>query len=329
MGMMSQQMSREISGMITGLFGGSAYVDIASNKVEYSGPRGGVGGVVGGGVRAATFRAVPIEDYPTPTSLIGMEVGAGLVPIFDPAGRLVTGTTVTGRETSRAWAGVQLGLDVAPFLFEFRAATIEARVASVAEHSTSVSLAFRPGLAADPPVPIGHNMVGVNTGSGTEWSHLVVANAERPSPLIVTGGDALVVRSSGPASEYVVATVPVSPEEAARAAATAQASVDVRQAGQYGLFCQDCTTYASEVLNAAGVSTPRVSTPSLNYAAALSRTPGVVAPLRAAAGASTVASVGSRATYLRESMQQFVPSERTGNQTYLEQQLQMSIPSEH
>ncbi|HON35760.1 MAG TPA: SpvB/TcaC N-terminal domain-containing protein [Methanothrix sp.] len=330
MRMMWQQLSQEISGIITGFFGGSAYVDVARNKVEYSGPRGGVGGVVGGGVRALTFRAVPIEEYPTATSLMGMEVGAGLIPIFDPAERLVTGTTVTGQGANRAWAGVQLGLDVAPFLFEFRAATIEARVASAAERGSSVSLAFRPGLAAHPPQPIGHNMVGVNTGAGTEWSHLVVANAERSSPLIVTGGDALVVRSkSGPGSEYLIVTVPVSAEDAARAAAVAQARLETRQVGQYGLFCQDCTTYTSEVLNAAGVPTPPMSTPSLNYAAALSRAPEVVAPLRAAAGATTLASVGSRATYLEETMQQSIPSEHTDNLTYLEQQLQMSIPSEH
>jgi hypothetical protein len=41
MGMMWQRMGDEISAMITGLFGGSAYVSPAQNKVEYSGPRGG------------------------------------------------------------------------------------------------------------------------------------------------------------------------------------------------------------------------------------------------------------------------------------------------
>jgi RHS repeat-associated protein len=131
MGMMWDQMGRELSAMIEGVFGGRAYVNPRANRVEYSGPQGGVGGAVGGVVRAGTLRAVPIERNPSLSSLAGMEVGASLVPVLDPGARLVTGTTVTGQDTSRGWAALQFGLDVLPFAMELHALSAEARVASL------------------------------------------------------------------------------------------------------------------------------------------------------------------------------------------------------
>ncbi|NHZ67264.1 hypothetical protein F1735_34380, partial [Massilia sp. CCM 8694] len=84
-------------------------------------------------------------------------------------------------------------MDVLPFALEAHAMTVETRTMAAAAEgaNSSVSLAFRPGR------PIGHNMVGVNTGAGTEWSHLVVGSPAGPTsgsgrPIIVTGGDAFV-----------------------------------------------------------------------------------------------------------------------------------------
>ena len=117
-GMMWDRLGQEISGIIEGFFGGRAWVSPQANKVLYSGPRKGVGGVVGGAVRAGTLRVVPIEENPSQSSLLGMEFGAPLVPFLDSGTRLVMGTTVTGQEASRAEAAVQFGLEVAPFVAE-------------------------------------------------------------------------------------------------------------------------------------------------------------------------------------------------------------------
>lgn len=333
MGMMWDQLGQEISGIIEGFFGGKAYVNPSTNQVLYSGPQEGVGGVVGGVVRAGTLRAVPIEKNPSPTSLVGLEAGAGLVPLLDPGARLVTGTTVTGLEASRSWAAIQFASDALPFALEAHAASIEARMMSVAteESGTSVSLAFRPGFRADPPTPIGHNMIGINAGTGTEWSHLVVGDPQRTSNLIVTGGDAYVISAQrGPGSGYSVIEIPVSQADATRAAALAQSNIQMEQVGRYGLFSQDCTTYASSILDAAGVFTPKVSTPALNYLSVALQSPAAIVSLRTASAATTVTSIGFRATYLERTLQQSIPGEHSASQfTYEEERLQQSIPSEH
>ena len=311
MGMMWRQMGQEIEAMIEGVFGGSAYVDPASNCVEYSGPRNGVGGVVGGPIREASFRMIPIEDNPTSSSLVGLEVGAGLTPVFGPLNRLVSRTTTTGIQTSRTRAAIEFALDVTPFVLEARAATIEARMAAAgaAEVDTSVSLAFRPGFQASPPRPIGHNMVGVNTGGGTEWSHLVVGEPRTTSG-VVTAGDAFVVPGRAPnPAQYVVLEMPVTAAEAQRAAAAAQAQLSRKAVGPYGLFQQDCTTYAGNVMQSAGLATPRFSTPALNAASAALHTPAAIAPLRTLAGASVATSTGLKTTALEEARLMSIPSE--------------------
>jgi hypothetical protein len=323
MGMMWERMGQEISAMITGLLGGSAYVSPAQNRVEYSGPRGGVGGVTGGVVRAATLRLVPIEEDPTASSLMGMEVGAGLVPVLDPAARVAEGTSVTGLPSSRGWAAVQLVVDVLPFALEARAITLEARAASaVASGNRSVSLAFRPGS------PIGHNMVGIDIGAGAEWSHLAVADAtglgvrttsRGTMPKIVTGGEAWVQPVVGaPDGRYIVITVPVTDAQAraARAVAVGRGGFDVggRQMGQYALFCTDCTTYAREVLGAAGVRTPPLSTPAVNAGAAWLASPASVPATRAGSLGAAVTSAGIRTTELEERLQMSLPSEHLQSQ---------------
>ncbi|BBB92590.1 MAG TPA: SpvB/TcaC N-terminal domain-containing protein [Methylomusa anaerophila] len=130
MAMMWDRMGQELSAMWTGLFGGRAYISPRTNTVDISAPSGGVGGVTGGIVRAATLRIVPIEDDPTLSSLYGLEMGAGFVPVLDPGTRLVTGTTVTGQDTSRGWAAFELGVDVLPFGLELHAMAAESRVLS-------------------------------------------------------------------------------------------------------------------------------------------------------------------------------------------------------
>jgi RHS repeat-associated protein len=129
MGMMWQRMGQELSARIESVVGGRAHVDTAANTVQYTGPQGGVGGAVGGVARAASFRTVPIEKNPSEASLVGMEVGASQVLVLDPLERLATAKTVTGQETSRAWAAVQLFFDLLPFALEAHAAYMESRAA--------------------------------------------------------------------------------------------------------------------------------------------------------------------------------------------------------
>jgi hypothetical protein len=122
-------------------FGGRGYVNPRSNVVDYSGPVGGVGGAVGGVIRAGTLRMVPIERNPSLPSLVGMEGGASMVSVLDPAMRLITGKTVTGQPTSRAWAAFWLAMDILPWVAEAKLGTgpalAEARALSAESHMVS------------------------------------------------------------------------------------------------------------------------------------------------------------------------------------------------
>ncbi len=141
------EMGSGFAGLIEMFVGGRTHA-VSANEISWDPPEGGVGGELGGVIRAGTLRTVPIEQHPSVQSLEGMEVGGGLVPILDPAARLATGTTVTGLDTSRGWAALQLGLDVLPIALEARAASMEARMMSVATESRniSVSLSFQPAI---------------------------------------------------------------------------------------------------------------------------------------------------------------------------------------
>ncbi|MCK6549865.1 RHS repeat-associated core domain-containing protein [Myxococcota bacterium] len=90
----------------SGWFGGQA--DSAGWKPSMD----GVGGVWGGLVRAAALRLIPVESRPTVLSRVGMDVGAGLVPVLDPFMRLMTGQTASGQEASRVVAGAELVLQL-------------------------------------------------------------------------------------------------------------------------------------------------------------------------------------------------------------------------
>lgn len=108
-----------------GLFGGHADNPCAGTGETGPGcygiwraPSGMPGGIVGGGLREASFRTLPMEEYPTETSLMGMELGAQQVPIIGAGQRLVTGETVIGRRLDawdRSLAAMQVGLEVLPF----------------------------------------------------------------------------------------------------------------------------------------------------------------------------------------------------------------------
>jgi RHS repeat-associated protein len=95
-------------------FGGHGKANVAANKMEWRGPQGGVGGVLGGGVRTASMRLIPMENNPTDASRFGMELGASVVPILDPAERLVSGQTVSGQEANRTVAGLELAVSLLP-----------------------------------------------------------------------------------------------------------------------------------------------------------------------------------------------------------------------
>jgi hypothetical protein len=151
-----QLAAQEWAAMWEVVFGGQAHSS-DPHTMTYEPPEGGVGGMVGGAFREASLRAIPIEKHPTQASLIGMEGGAGLVPVLDPAERLVTGQTVTGRDTSRAVAAVELALDVVPFALEAHAMAAESREARIlrvpggAEAEAAAEEALRPPADLAPP----------------------------------------------------------------------------------------------------------------------------------------------------------------------------------
>jgi hypothetical protein len=126
------RLETDVEGYITGLFGGHAAVSTSQNTVEYEGPTGGVGGVIGGAIRVVSLRTIPFEERPTIESLVGGEAGASLVPVMDPSQRLALGTTVTGQPTSRLEAAGHLAMDVVSVGLDLHLLRVEAQTASVA-----------------------------------------------------------------------------------------------------------------------------------------------------------------------------------------------------
>jgi RHS repeat-associated protein len=138
---------------------------------------------------------------------------------------------------------------------------------------SSVSLAFKPALGP------GHNMVGVNTGTGTQWSHLVVDELKDTPKIALAAPETaatVVVAENGPSAAYAVVEVPVA---AARAqAANTFVQSQLGPAGQYALLSTDCATYAASVLNKAGIVTLPVTSPSLNLVTTALQSPAAIAP---------------------------------------------------
>ncbi|HEU5270140.1 MAG TPA: SpvB/TcaC N-terminal domain-containing protein [Jatrophihabitans sp.] len=186
----NREFSGEWDALIEGIFGGHAHTDVAQNTVHYEGPENGVGGMVGGVIRTATLRIVPVEDNPTVFSLMGMETSSSMVMVLDPAERLVTGTTVTGQDTSRVWAGVNLIMDVAPFAAELHAASVESRSMSMMSRMGETDL----------------RLLGMEADSLDQMSHIGAgANDTRPRTITnPTGRDDLCVADVGAhhANEY-------------------------------------------------------------------------------------------------------------------------------
>jgi hypothetical protein len=317
--MMWDRMGQEISAMITGLIGGHAYVSPAQNRVDYSGPTGGVGGVAGGVVRATTLRLVPIEDDPIASSLAGME---GRVA----RSRARPGGARRGRHYGdRTTHQPRLGGGAAGR----RRDPVRPRGAGRDPRSAGGECdggrrpqrqsGLPPGLADRAQ----HGRRRHRRGPGVVAPHLVVADATGigsrttsaggQMPKIVTGGEAWVVPASGPDARYIVVTVPVTEAQAqaARAVATASGGTDItgRQVGQYRLLCTDCTTYAGQVMGAAGVPAPPMSTPALNAGAAWLASPASIPAMRAGSLGAAVAATGMRTTALEERLQMSLPSE--------------------
>jgi hypothetical protein len=122
--------------MIDTVVGGDAKTN-AEGHTDWEPPKGGLGGMVGGVCAGATFRVCPTEDNPNVASQNGMDFGASFVPVADPLARLITGTTVSGRNTSRAWAAVDLAVDSLTFFVP------EEKFVCVAGEEDRTWLAFR------------------------------------------------------------------------------------------------------------------------------------------------------------------------------------------
>ncbi len=107
-------LAQGISQMTEAWFGGNTLLKREDGRVSgrYI---PGVGGVYGGFFRTASFRLIPLSSSLSPYGKIGAEAGASVVPFLDPLERLTFGTTVTGNETSRSIALLELGLEVAPY----------------------------------------------------------------------------------------------------------------------------------------------------------------------------------------------------------------------
>jgi len=145
----------------------------------------------------------------------------------------------------------------------------------------SITVAFKPALGP------GHNMVGVTTAEGTTWSHLVT-DPQGISGLASTGQPAEIVFSTaGPSASYLKVVVPVTASEADAALNVVNNSVGA--AGKYAFFGNDCATYASTVMNEAGVATPAVTSPFVNFTSAALQSPAVIQPVTMA---STVVNTG-------------------------------------
>jgi RHS repeat-associated protein len=181
--LVKERLSQEIAGIIEGFAGGKAHVSVEANKVDYSPPEGGMGGVTGGVARAATLRAIPMEKDPSPASRMGMEFGASMVPGLDPAAKLATGETVTGLETSRLWAAAELAVDVAPAVMELGFGFREARAnMSLVERAKlpDIPAAERPTLP-DIPAAERPTLPDVPTSERPTLPELPAAERQRPS----------------------------------------------------------------------------------------------------------------------------------------------------
>jgi len=146
------EFSRGLGKVIEFFVGGKTEtVGSGANGVVYqpsSIPYGG--GVAGGIVQAATLRIWPQEPNPTPASRSGMDAGAGLVPVLDPAARVATGRTVSGASASRTMAAGELVLQLVPVAAE--ASAVIPKTPTVPDIEKQLIDALRAGTAQHPSV---------------------------------------------------------------------------------------------------------------------------------------------------------------------------------
>jgi RHS repeat-associated protein len=159
-----------------------------------------------------------------------------------------------------------------------------------AQTTPAVTLALRPALGP------GHNYVAVTTADGvTTWSHLAVDGATKTSG-VVTGGTSVVegleaAEMGGRLSRSVTVSVPVSASQAEAALGTVTRAIQTTEAageagfGAYSLTSNSCSTYAASVMNSAGISTPALTSPALNFGAAALQSPTVVRTVSIGGGA--------------------------------------------
>jgi RHS repeat-associated protein len=110
-----RQLNAEVQAYVETAIGGHANVSLQENKLDYTGWKSGVGGLPGGAIRAATLRAVPMEQDATIYSRAGMEAGAATVPFLGSGADLITGKTVAGNVADKKQAALSLGLDAVTF----------------------------------------------------------------------------------------------------------------------------------------------------------------------------------------------------------------------
>jgi RHS repeat-associated protein len=170
--------------------------------------------------------------------------------------------------------------------------------------ANSVSLAFKPGVLTP-----GHNMVGVTTEAGTEWTHLVVGPTARTSG-VVTAGASEVVTASGPSAAYTITTVPRTAAQAEAALTAARTSVG--PAGNYAIGVNDCSSYAASVLRAGGVATPPVTSPAINFFSVALQSPGVVGPV-SLTGATVSTAVGANVLFSGDAPDSSMPVDLTSS----------------
>lgn len=253
-----------------------------------------MGGVkmVGGAAETAVGSGLVAVGAATSEFGVGIPIAAagGLVAVHG-ADTTISGfrTMVNGKDvdsfTSQGLQGLGMGRTAANLTdtgigivgslgssAALRTPAVASALTKAAQSETSVTLAFKAAK------PIGHNIVGVNTGAGTRWSHLAVNNAER-SQGFVTTAEAVIEPLPKILRGFAEVKVPVSAESAAKASQQAVRSLGVATA-PYDYFTNDCATYARSILREAGVWTLPITSPGLNYLTTAAQSPQILNAIR-------------------------------------------------